>query len=173
MKATPQGSAGTRRSRHAWGAIAVATLLGMLAFSAGAAVTVQSLDAGWQFRVAPADASAKAHLLPRPAADGIGGPHAGLGMIWPMSTMVRALTSDDPHEIGQCLHWLADTDAGTGFMHEAVSQDDPAHFTRAWFAWANSLFGELIVDVAHRHPALLQAVGTRVELRSTLSARGA
>lgn len=89
------------------------------------------------------------------AGEGIGGPHEGLGMIWPMSIMVRALTSDDAGEIGQCLAWLATTDAGTGFMHEAFNEDDPAHFTRAWFAWANSLFGELIIDVAQRHPALL------------------
>ena len=95
------------------------------------------------------------------AAQGIGGPHEGLRMIWPMSIMMRALTSDDPAEIGQCLGWLVNTDAGTGFMHEAFDQDDPAHFTRAWFAWANSLFGELIVDVAARHPALLQRTWTR------------
>ena len=27
-------------------------------------------------------------------------------------------------------------------MHEGVHKDDPAKFTRAWFAWANSLFGK-------------------------------
>jgi len=90
------------------------------------------------------------------AAEGIGGPHEGLRMIWPMSIMVRALTSDDASEIRRCLQWLKTTDAGTGFMHEAFDQDDPAHFTRAWFAWADSLFGEMIVDLAARHPALLR-----------------
>ncbi|MGH8184709.1 MAG: glycoside hydrolase family 125 protein, partial [Rhodanobacteraceae bacterium] len=85
-----------------------------------------------------------------------GGPHEGLRMIWPMSIMIRALTSDDDATIRQCLHWLATTDASTGFMHEAFDQDDPSHYTRAWFAWANSLFGELIVDVAERHPGLLR-----------------
>jgi len=90
------------------------------------------------------------------AAQGIGGPHEGLRMIWPMSIMVRALTSDDAGEIRQCLHWLKTTHAGTGFMHEAFDQDDPTHFTRPWFAWANSLFGELIVDLAGRHPDLLR-----------------
>jgi len=88
-------------------------------------------------------------------AEGIGGPHEGLRMIWPMSLMVRALTSDDAGEIRQCLHWLKTTHAGTGFMHEAFDQDDPAHFTRPWFAWANSLFGELIVQLAARRPAVL------------------
>ena len=90
------------------------------------------------------------------AARGIGGPHEGLRMIWPMSIMIRALTSDDASKIRECLHWLKTTDAGTGFMHEAFDQDDPSHYTRAWFAWANSLFGEMIVDVAARHPELLR-----------------
>jgi uncharacterized protein len=91
------------------------------------------------------------------AAEGIGGPHEGLGMIWPMSIMIRALTSDQDQEIDRCLHWLAGTDAGTGFMHEAFDKDDPSRFTRPWFAWANSLFGELIVDLAARRPRLLQS----------------
>jgi meiotically up-regulated gene 157 (Mug157) protein len=92
------------------------------------------------------------------AAQGIGGPHEGLRMIWPMSIMIRILTSDDADEIRQCLHWLETTDANTGFMHEAFDQDDPAHFTRAWFAWANSLFGEMIIDLAARESKLLQSV---------------
>jgi meiotically up-regulated gene 157 (Mug157) protein len=90
------------------------------------------------------------------AAEGIGGPHEGLRMIWPMSIMMRAFTSDDAGEIRQCLHWLKTTHAGTGFMHEAFDQDDPAHFTRAWFAWANSLFGELVVHLADHRPELLR-----------------
>lgn len=90
------------------------------------------------------------------AAQGIGGPHEGLRMIWPMSIIMRALTSDDAGEIRQCLHWLKTTHAGTGFMHEAFDQDDPAHFTRAWFAWANTLFGELIVQLAAQRPELLR-----------------
>lgn len=89
------------------------------------------------------------------AAEGIGGPHEGLRMIWPMSIMIYAQTSDNVGEIRQCLRWLRDTDAGTGFMHESFDQDDPTHFTRSWFAWANTLFGELIVDVQRRYPALL------------------
>ncbi len=92
------------------------------------------------------------------AAAGIGGPHAGLRMIWPMSIMIRALTSEDASEIRQCLHWLMTTDADTGFMHEAFDQDDPSRFTRAWFAWANSLFGELVIHVATRHPTLLRGI---------------
>ncbi|HUA80750.1 MAG TPA: glycoside hydrolase family 125 protein [Dyella sp.] len=89
------------------------------------------------------------------AAEGIGGPHEGLRMIWPMSIMMYAQTSNDVEQIRQCLTWLRDTDAGSGFMHESFDQDDPAHFTRSWFAWANTLFGELIIDVQRQYPALL------------------
>ncbi|WP_199097629.1 glycoside hydrolase family 125 protein [Dyella sp. ASV21] len=90
------------------------------------------------------------------AAEGIGGPHEGLRMVWPMSIMIYAQTSDDPALIRQCLAWLRDTDAGTGFMHEAFDQDDPTHFTRSWFAWANTLFGELLIDIHRRYPQLLR-----------------
>ena len=90
------------------------------------------------------------------AAEGVGGPHEGLRMIWPMSIMMYAQTSLDVAEIRQCLTWLRDTDAGSGFMHESFDQDDPATFTRSWFAWANTLFGELIVDIQRKHPELLR-----------------
>jgi meiotically up-regulated gene 157 (Mug157) protein len=89
------------------------------------------------------------------AASGVGGPHVGLKMIWPMSIMIRALTSESDAEIRQCLVWLKRSHAGTGFMHEAFDKDDPSHFTRPWFAWANGLFGELIIDLSQRKPALL------------------
>jgi meiotically up-regulated gene 157 (Mug157) protein len=90
------------------------------------------------------------------AAEGIGGPHIGLGQIWPLSITMRALTSTDDREIFMCLKWLRDTTAGTGFMHESFDQDDPKKFTRPWFAWANSLFGELILILAETRPALLR-----------------
>ncbi|SEM75971.1 hypothetical protein SAMN05192583_1130 [Sphingomonas gellani] len=89
------------------------------------------------------------------AADGIGGPHKGLGMIWPMSVMARAMTADNDAEIRQCLGWLKTTHAGSGFMHESFWKDDPARFSRAWFAWANGLFGDLILDLDRRRPTLL------------------
>ena len=88
-------------------------------------------------------------------AEGIGGPHAGLRMIWPMSIIMRAMNSEDDGVIRQCLRWLKASHAGTGFIHEAFDQDDPRTFTRDWFAWANGLFGELMLDLAHRKPALL------------------
>ncbi|MGA7316911.1 MAG: glycoside hydrolase family 125 protein [Silvibacterium sp.] len=90
------------------------------------------------------------------AAEGIGGPHVGLNMIWPMSIMLRAFTSQNESEIRQCLRQLRDTTAGTGFMHESFEKDDPKQFTRPWFAWANTLFGELICRLAETRPAILR-----------------
>jgi meiotically up-regulated gene 157 (Mug157) protein len=90
------------------------------------------------------------------AAEGVGGPHVGLDMIWPMSIIMRALTSTDDDEIRQCLKWIKATHAGTGFIHEAFHKDDPARFTRPWFAWANSLFGELIVKLSRECPWILK-----------------
>jgi hypothetical protein len=92
------------------------------------------------------------------AAEGIGGPHEGLNMIWPMALIMQAFTSDDDAEIRRCLHWLKTTHAGTGFMHESFDKDNPAKFTRSWFAWANSLFGELIVKLSQERPGLLKSV---------------
>ena len=53
---------------------------------------------------------------------------------------------------------LIASNAGTGFMHESFHKDDPSKFTRKWFAWANTLFGEMIMHVQATKPALLKAV---------------
>ena len=91
------------------------------------------------------------------AGEGIGGPHQGEDFIWPMSLIVRALSSGDDATILACLRTLKATHAGTGFMHEAFHKDDAAKFTRDWFAWANGLFGELILHLARTRPKLLSA----------------
>ncbi len=91
------------------------------------------------------------------AANGIGSPHTGLNKVWPIGIIYRALTTADDSEIRQCLRWLRDTTAGTGFMHESFDKDDATKFTRPWFAWANTLFGELVVRLAEEKPALLSA----------------
>ena len=83
------------------------------------------------------------------AGEGIGGPHIGYDMIWPMSIMMKAFTSQDDAEIKACIQMLMATDAGTGFMHESFHKDDPTNFTRAWFAWQNTLFGELILKLVN------------------------
>lgn len=76
---------------------------------------------------------------------GIGSPHTGYDQIWPMSIIMRGLTSSDPAEIDECLRMLKATTGGTGFIHESFDKDNPATFTRAWFSWANGLFAELVM----------------------------
>lgn len=88
-------------------------------------------------------------------AEGIGGPHKGENLIWPMSILMKALTSEDKDEIAACLRQLKHTHAGTGFMHESFHKDDPHWFSRSWFAWANSLYGELMLKINKEQPDLL------------------
>ena len=83
------------------------------------------------------------------AGEGISGPHIGFENIWPMSIMMRAFTSDDDDEIRDCILMLLNTDAGLGYIHESFHKDDQYDFTREWFAWQNTLFGELILKLIH------------------------
>lgn len=92
------------------------------------------------------------------AASGVGSPHTPGRRIWPIAIVMRALTSRDDEEILTALRVLAATEAGTGFMHEAFDADDPATFSRPWFAWANTLFGELVLTLYRDRPELLLRV---------------
>ena len=69
--------------------------------------------------------------------------------------MIQALTSTDDTEIRACLCELKAPAAPRGFMNESVDKDDASIFTRSWFAWANSLFGELILTLMNEKPSLL------------------
>jgi meiotically up-regulated gene 157 (Mug157) protein len=90
------------------------------------------------------------------AGSGIGGPHIGdAGMIWPLSIISRGLTSTNDDEIAQCIKTLKNTHAGTGFIHESFYKNDPKKFTRKWFAWGNTIFGELLWKVYKEKPHLL------------------
>lgn len=92
------------------------------------------------------------------AGAGIRGPHVGEDMIWPLSIIVQALTSKDEKEIRTCLQILKKTHSGTGFMHETFHKDNPEKYTRIWFAWANTIFGELILKIAKEYPSILDKV---------------
>ncbi|WP_447640123.1 MULTISPECIES: glycoside hydrolase family 125 protein [Chitinophagaceae] len=89
------------------------------------------------------------------AAEGIGGPHVGKDMIWPMSLIIRGLTSAEDTEIKHSIATLKNTHGGTGFMHESFNKDNPAKYTRSWFAWTNTLFGEFLWKVFNEKPYLL------------------
>jgi hypothetical protein len=65
------------------------------------------------------------------------------------------MNHSDP-EIAQCLQTLCTTTAGTSYMHEAFQKGKPAKYTRPWFAWANGLFGELLLKLRRDRPVLLR-----------------
>jgi meiotically up-regulated gene 157 (Mug157) protein len=71
---------------------------------------------------------------------------------------MQALTSEDEEEIVQCLEILKATHAGTNFMHESINVNNPKDYTRPWFGWANSLFGELIVELFNKYPKIFERV---------------
>ncbi|NGM60998.1 glycoside hydrolase family 125 protein [Sphingobacterium sp. SGG-5] len=89
------------------------------------------------------------------AGQGIGSPHTGYDRIWPIALIARGMTSRDEDEIRSCIKMLQNTHAGTGFMHESFHKDDPSQFTRAWFAWANTIFAEFLWKVYQTNPKLL------------------
>ncbi len=90
------------------------------------------------------------------AGEGIGGPHAGFGKIWNLSIIMRGLTSKNESEILTSIKTLKSTHANTGFMHESFDKDDASKFSRSWFAWANTLFGEFIIKVHSENSELLK-----------------
>ncbi|WP_204602014.1 glycoside hydrolase family 125 protein [Cohnella boryungensis] len=81
-------------------------------------------------------------------AKGIGSPHTPAGYIWHIGLIIQGLTSTDRKEQDELIRQISATTAGTHFMHESFNPDDPGQFTREWFAWANSLFGQFILKCA-------------------------
>lgn len=78
------------------------------------------------------------------AAEGIGSPHTGKRRVWPIALALQGLTASTNVERVACVRMLAATHAGTYLAHESFDPDDPATFSRPWFAWANTLVGEFI-----------------------------
>ena len=96
------------------------------------------------------------YFLKGKAAEGQASPHTGKENIWPMGIILRGLTSVKDEEIIMCLKMLKATHAGTGFMHESFHKDDAHNYSRSWFAWANTLFGELIIKLHNERPMILK-----------------
>lgn len=86
---------------------------------------------------------------------GIGGPHEGVNYTWPMALITQAMTSADDEEIKWCLDLLIRSSAGTGLMHEAFDVNNVHRYTRSWFAWANGLLGELLLQLIVTKPHLV------------------
>jgi meiotically up-regulated gene 157 (Mug157) protein len=76
-------------------------------------------------------------------AAGIGSPHTPPNYIWHIALAVQGLSSTSATERQHLLELLRDTTGGTGTMHEGFDVNDPTHYTREWFSWANAMFCEL------------------------------
>lgn len=77
---------------------------------------------------------------------GIGSPHTPENRVWHLAVAMQGLTSEDEEEIEGCYQMLIDTTDGEGYMHEGVDCDDPSHYSRPWFAWANSMFANFVLE---------------------------
>ena len=77
---------------------------------------------------------------------GVGSPHTPVNYVWPLSLIMQGLTSNSRSEQDELVKTLSQTTAGTNFMHESINCNDPKQFTREWFAWANTLFGQFIQE---------------------------
>jgi meiotically up-regulated gene 157 (Mug157) protein len=75
-----------------------------------------------------------------------------------LSITMRALTSTSDVEIKKCMQMLVANHGNTGFMHESFHKDDESKFTRKWFAWANTLFGELVMELYEGKNQLLKSL---------------
>jgi meiotically up-regulated gene 157 (Mug157) protein len=86
-------------------------------------------------------------------AAGVGSAHTPKGYVWPLALIARALTSSDRVEVLRELRALADSVGRDHLVHESFDPDDPAHFTRAEFGWANAMYAELLFRTAAGFPA--------------------
>lgn len=64
---------------------------------------------------------------------------------------------------------LLETDANTGFMHESFDPENPSQYTREWFAWANSMFAEMILRL-HENGRLNAVLAKAQNLKKARSA---
>lgn len=80
------------------------------------------------------------------AASGIGSSHTPKNYIWHIALALQGLTALDQKDKADMLDLLVATDAGTHLMHEGFDVNDPSHYTREWFSWANMMFCELLLD---------------------------
>ncbi|KAI0154027.1 hypothetical protein BJ166DRAFT_468512 [Pestalotiopsis sp. NC0098] len=91
-----------------------------------------------------------------PIISGVGSPHIRPGATWPMSVIMRAMTSTDDGEIISSIKQVLQSTAGLGLIHESVDAYSASRWTRQWFTWANGLFGQMILELSQRNSSVLQ-----------------
>ncbi|KAI5785527.1 hypothetical protein DFH27DRAFT_487513 [Peziza echinospora] len=94
------------------------------------------------------------YFLRGPSFSGIGGPHIGIQNAWPMSLLVQIMTTDDDEEILGLLEMVLQA-SRLGLVNESVDVGNLAMYTRSWFAWANSVYAQTILDLEKRKPHLI------------------
>ena len=98
------------------------------------------------------------YYLTGSAFSGIGGPHIGLQNAWPMSLLMQIMTEDDEVVITGLFEQVKKA-CPLGLVHESVNVERVRDYTRSWFAWANSVFAQAVLDVAERKPEVLFGKG--------------
>ena len=76
-------------------------------------------------------------------ASGIGSPHTPKNYIWHIALSMQGLTGTK-EEAKKMINLILETSNNEGLCHEGFNKDEPSEYTRFWFAWANSLFAELV-----------------------------
>ena len=87
--------------------------------------------------------------------EGPGGPHAGIGHDLAAGPDRAGLTSTRRRGNPPLPGHAAEHPRRHRLHARSFDKDDPAKFTRPWFAWANTIFGELVLKLHHERPHLL------------------
>ncbi len=72
-----------------------------------------------------------------------------------MSQVSAIFGTDDDEEITERLALIMENTSGLGLIHESIHIYNVSDYTRPWFAWANSYFAEMVLDLAERKPSLI------------------
>ncbi|RCH83940.1 hypothetical protein CU097_004053 [Rhizopus azygosporus] len=87
---------------------------------------------------------------------GIGSPHTGEDMVWPMSILMQIKTSSSEHEIRKLIDLVKQVaKSANSLMCESINSNEPSKYTRSWFSWANGLAGSTIIDLIQDYPHLV------------------